>query len=45
LTEGDNEATEGLDDTIGAKEGLLDNDIVGTKETDGTSDGETPLGF
>jgi hypothetical protein len=40
--EGANDPKEGLDETIGAKDGLLD--IDGTIEIDGSSDGEIPLG-
>jgi len=31
-------------ETIGANDGWLDTVIVGTRETDGPSDGEMPLG-
>jgi hypothetical protein len=44
LTEGANDAIEGLDETMGAKDGWLDNVSVGARETDGRSEGETPLG-
>jgi len=42
--EGDNEAMEGLVETIGANDGWLDNVTVGTTETDGMPEGEMPLG-
>jgi hypothetical protein len=42
--DGESEAIEGLAERIGANEGWSDDDTVGTRETDGTSEGEMPLG-